>query len=193
MLHAACGGGGGGGVSAAVAGHLNDISNAVTKADPLGDAEASRMLGNIVANALATTAGGLVGGNAGAFSGANADLYNARAHCDNGRCEGGTGSVLSGVADWMADQFASAGRGAANMGNEFVGLMSANGPQGPYVDPNDLGGPGSGRPPMASGGGAVVTPSVVACGPAGCVMPPPVAVPGMAGYVPSNATLNQRE
>lgn len=76
------------------------------------------------------------------------------------------------------------------MGNQFAALVNANGPQGPYVDPNDLGGSGPGHPPTASGGGAVVTPPVVACGPAGCVVSPPVAVPGTAGYVPDNAILN---
>jgi filamentous hemagglutinin len=186
----ALGGAAGAATSAVLAGNLNDISNAVTGANPIGDADANRTLGNILANALAGSAGELVGGNSGSFGGANVDLYNARAHCDNSSCEGGTGSVLSGIGSWIADQFASAGRGAENMGNQFTALVNANGPQGPYVDPNDLGGPGSGHPPTASGGGAVVTPPVVACGPAGCVVSPPVAVPGTAGYVPSNATLN---
>jgi filamentous hemagglutinin len=143
----ALGGAAGAATSAVLAGNLNDISNAVTRANPTGDDDANRTLGNILANALAGSAGGLVGGNSGSFSGANVDLYNARAHCDNGSCEGGTGSVLSGIGSWLADQFASAGRGA------------------------------------------VVTPPVVACGPAGCVVSPPVAVPGPAGYVPDTATL----
>ena len=185
----ALGGAAGAATSAVLAGNLNDISNAVTRANPTGDDDANRTLGNILANALAGSAGGLVGGNSGSFSGANVDLYNARAHCDNGSCEGGTGSVLSGIGSWLADQFASAGRGAENMGNQFAALVNANGPQGPYVDQNDLGGSGPGHPPTASGGGAVVTPPVVACGPAGCVVSPPVAVPGPAGYVPDTATL----
>ncbi|MBK5170154.1 EndoU domain-containing protein, partial [Burkholderia sp. R-70211] len=82
------------------------------------------------------------------------------------------------------DQFASAGRGAENLANQFAALVNANGPQGPYVDPNDLGGPGGNSKPPAAGGSAALVPV--------CAVPPlcaavPVVTPG---YVQSNATLN---
>ncbi|KDR29090.1 hypothetical protein BG60_08285 [Caballeronia zhejiangensis] len=45
-----------------MAGNLNDVSNAITGASPTGNADADRALGNIIANALATGAGAVVGG-----------------------------------------------------------------------------------------------------------------------------------
>lgn len=43
----------------------------------------NQALGNIVANALATGAGGVVGGESGAFSGYNADRFNRQLHEDS--------------------------------------------------------------------------------------------------------------
>ncbi|MBK5170155.1 DUF4258 domain-containing protein, partial [Paraburkholderia domus] len=85
------------------------------------------------------------------------------------------------------DQFASAGRGAENLANQFAALVNANGPQGPYVDPNDLNGPGGNSKPPAAGGSAALVPM--------CAVPPlcaavPVVTPGTPGYLPGNATLN---
>ncbi len=97
------------------------------------------------------------------------------------------------ATDWIGGQLASAGRGAVNMGNQFIGLMNANSGQTPPADPNNqIAGANNGGNPPATGG-AVVTPPLVACGPAGCVVTPPVAAPGMPGYMPSNAILSNGE
>ncbi|RBJ75297.1 hemolysin, partial [Pseudomonas sp. MWU12-2534b] len=50
--------------------------------DPTGNANMNQALGNIVANALATGAGGVVGGESGAFSGYNVDRFNRQLHPD---------------------------------------------------------------------------------------------------------------
>ncbi|MCP2089637.1 UNVERIFIED_ORG: adhesin HecA-like repeat protein [Paraburkholderia sediminicola] len=97
------------------------------------------------------------------------------------------------ATDWIGGQLASAGRGAVNMGNQFIGLMNANSGQTPPADPNNqIAGANNGGNPPATGG-AVVTPPLVACAPAGCVVTPPVAAPGMPGYMPSNAILSNGE
>ncbi|CAE6789379.1 hemagglutinin repeat-containing protein [Paraburkholderia domus] len=83
----ALGGAAGAATSAVLAGNLNGISNAVYDANPTGDADANRMLGNILANALAGSAGALVGGNSGAFAGSNEDLYNRSSSCNGAHCD----------------------------------------------------------------------------------------------------------
>ncbi|MFM0267380.1 beta strand repeat-containing protein [Paraburkholderia sediminicola] len=92
-------------------------------------------------------------------------------------------NVAQGTATWL-------GNGATSLANQFIGLMNANSGQTPPADPNNqlLGANNGGNPPAT--GGAVVTPPVVACGPAGCVVTPPVAAPGTPGYVPGNAILS---
>jgi filamentous hemagglutinin len=173
----------GAGFAAWAAGDLNRLANGTR--DALGGGDATQMAGNVLSNVVAGAGGFLIGGTTGAFTAGNADLYNRSTGNGDGQ-----GSTANSALGWIGDQLASAGRGAENLANQFAALVNANGAQGSYVDPNDLGGPGSGHPPTASGGGAVVTPPIVACGPAGCVVSPPVAVPGAAGYVPSTATLN---
>jgi hypothetical protein len=137
-------------------------------------------VGNFTANVLAGMGGALVGGGAGAATASNADLYNRST--GNGDGKGGTGSQL---LDSIADQLASAGRGAENMANQFAALVNANGPQGSYVNPDDLNGPGGNSKPPAAGGSAALVPV--------CAVPPlcsavPVVTPGMPGYGPGNAT-----
>ncbi|MGF6757795.1 filamentous hemagglutinin family protein [Paraburkholderia sp. GAS42] len=83
----ALGGAAGAATAAVLAGNLNGISNAVYDANPTGDADANRMLGNILANVLAGSAGALVGGNSGAFAGANEDLYNRSTSCNGAHCD----------------------------------------------------------------------------------------------------------
>ena len=100
---------------------------------------------------------------------------------DNGT--GGTGSQL---LDFIGDELASAGRGAQNLANQFAVLVNANGPQGPYVSPDDLNGPGGNPKPPATGGSAV---PVAVCVPPVCAVVPAVT-PGIPGYAPANATLN---
>ena len=139
------------------------------------------LAGNIVSNVLAGAGGYLVGGSAGAFTAANVDLYNRSTGNADGK--GGTGSQ---ALDWIGEQFASAGRGAVNFANQFAGLVNANGPQGPYVGPDDLGGPGGNSKPPATGGSAV---PVAVCVPPLCAVVPAVTQ-GMPGYAPGNATLN---
>jgi hypothetical protein len=97
--------------------------------------------------------------------------------------KGGTGSQ---VPDWIGDQPASAGRGAQNLADQFAALVNANGPQRPYVSPDDLGGPGGNSKRPATGGSAV---PVAVCVPPVCTVVP-VVTPGTPGYAPGNATLS---
>ncbi|MCP2087418.1 UNVERIFIED_ORG: hypothetical protein J2Y81_003435 [Paraburkholderia sediminicola] len=96
--------------------------------------------------------------------------------------------IASQAKDWVAQYLASVGRGAANFGNAYLNKIVQNGPQGSYVNPDDLNrtnGGGDGTPPTP----AVVTPSGTLMTPEGPVPIPGTAVPGMPGYVPDNATL----
>ena len=164
----------GAGVAAVLGGKLNSV------ADSIGSETGSMTLGNTVSNALAGLSGALVGGSAGAFTASNADLYNRDTTNANGT--GGTGSQ---VLDWIGGQLASAGRGAVNMADQFAALVKANGPQGSYVNPDDLSGPGGNSKPPAAGGAAV---PVAVCVPPICAEAV-VPTPGTPGYVPDNATL----
>ncbi|WP_230961841.1 hypothetical protein [Burkholderia anthina] len=56
------------------------MSSAIAGSDPTGNANMNQALGNIVANALATGAGAVVGGESGAFSGYNVDRFNRQLH-----------------------------------------------------------------------------------------------------------------
>ncbi len=81
-------------------------------------------------------------------------------------------------------------QGAADFANQFGSLLKANGPQSPYVNPDDLGGPGgTGAPPPSAP--AVVT-VAVPCAP-GALCPVVVATPGSVGSVPGNAILANNE
>ncbi|WP_437343930.1 hypothetical protein [Paraburkholderia caffeinilytica] len=90
--------------------------------------------------------------------------------------------IASQAKDWVAQYLASVGRGAANFGNAFLNKIAQNGPQGSYVNPDDLNrtnGGGGGTPPTP----AVVTPSMpvmgmTPMGPAPVGATPPVVVPG---------------
>ncbi|WP_232455220.1 filamentous hemagglutinin N-terminal domain-containing protein [Burkholderia ubonensis] len=148
--------------------------------------------------AFATLAGGSLAGLAGqnAMAGAtaaqNEALNNTGRHAADAAKRGGffskAGDLISAAVSYAGDQLASAGRGAVNMGNQFIGLMNANSGQTPPSDPNPLVQANNGNPPAT--GGAVVTPPVVACAPgAGCVVTPPIASPGTTGS-PSNVTLS---
>lgn len=74
--------GAGAGLSSLAAGKLNELSSAIASSSPTGNKNVDEALGNIVSNALATTIGGAVGGNAGAFSGYNVDRFNRQLHPD---------------------------------------------------------------------------------------------------------------
>ncbi|WP_201447139.1 hemagglutinin repeat-containing protein [Burkholderia gladioli] len=76
----AVGGAAGAAIASIASGKLNELSGAIAGSDPTGDANMNQALGNIVANALATGAGGVVGGEAGAFSGYNVDRFNRQLH-----------------------------------------------------------------------------------------------------------------
>ena len=148
--------------------------------------------------AFATLAGGGLAGLAGVnVNGAmtaaqNEALNNTGGHAADAAKNGGfltaLGNMVSTAGSYIGDQLASAGRGAVNMGNQFIGLMNANSGQTPPSDPNPLVQANNGNPPAT--GGAVVTPPVVACSPgAGCLVTPPIASPGAAGS-PSNVILS---
>lgn len=135
----------GAGVSAALAGNLNDVSNAIAGASPTGNADADGALGNIIANALATGAGAVVGGNSGRAIGSSVDMYNAREHCTNQKCEGSTpGSISAGLRNGVV----SIAEMAVNLpnGGPFAtpgdpGYISLDGLRVPYA-PGDQIGPG---------------------------------------------------
>ncbi|MFM0365730.1 hemagglutinin repeat-containing protein [Paraburkholderia sediminicola] len=99
--------------------------------------------------------------------------------------------IASQAKDWVAQYLASVGRGAANFGNAYLNKIVQNGPQGSYVNPDDLNrtnGGGDGPSPTA---GAMVTPVPCPVGPGACGMAvTPVVTPGMPGYVPETATLS---
>ncbi|WP_227743797.1 hemolysin [Burkholderia gladioli] len=76
----AVGGAAGAAIASIASGKLNELSSAIAGSDPTGNANMNQALGNIVANALATGAGGVVGGESGAFSGYNVDRFNRQLH-----------------------------------------------------------------------------------------------------------------
>lgn len=76
----AVGGAAGAAIASIASGKLNELSSAIAGSDPTGNANINQALGNIVANALATGAGGVVGGESGAFSGYNVDRFNRQLH-----------------------------------------------------------------------------------------------------------------
>jgi filamentous hemagglutinin len=149
-------------------------------ADNIGGATGSMFVGNFTSNVLAGMGGALVGGGAGAATASSVDLYNRNQTNADG--QGGTGSQ---ALDWIGEQFASAGRGAANLADQFMGLVNG-GAQTPPSDSNPLFDANNGdrMPPTA---GAVVTPAVPVCNGPVCAIVPLVATPG---YVPTNATIS---
>ncbi|OXI21286.1 hemagglutinin repeat-containing protein [Burkholderia sp. AU15512] len=78
----AVGGAAGAAVASIAAGRLNDLSRAIAGSDLTGNANLNQALGNIVANVIATGAGGVIGGESGAFSGYNVDRFNRQLHPD---------------------------------------------------------------------------------------------------------------
>lgn len=76
----AIGGAAAAGVSAKLAPDLNSLSRTIADADPTGNAAADKILGNVVSNVIAGTAGTIVGGNAGGFTASNEDMYNRQLH-----------------------------------------------------------------------------------------------------------------
>ena len=172
----------GAGIAAWAAGDLNRLANGTRNS--LGGGDAAQMVGNVLSNVVAGAGGFLIGGPTGAFTASNTDLYNRSTGNGDGQ-----GSTSNSALGWIGDQLASAGRGVENLANQFAALVNANGPQGPYVDPGDLNGPGGNSKPPAAGGSAALVPV--------CAVPPmcaavPVVSPGTPGYVPSGTTLNSR-
>jgi filamentous hemagglutinin len=147
-----------------------------------------------ISTLVAGVAADALGQNAqGAMSAAeNEALNNATRHPEaakNGGLLSSFWDAVSSAGSYVGDQLASAGRGAVNMGNQFLGLMNANNGQTPPSDPNPLVQASNGNP-LATGG-AVVTPPTVACMPgAGCVVTPPLVSPGSPNNAPSNAILS---
>ncbi|RKT22480.1 filamentous hemagglutinin [Paraburkholderia sp. RAU2J] len=168
----------GAGVSAAFAGKLNGL------ADSIGDSTGSMTLGNVTSNVLAGMGGALVGGNAGAFTASNADLYNRST--GNGDSTGGTGSQFLDRLGNALVSTATDPLGALNHAlNSFIPSPSGQQPPAdanPLVQANDGGNTPSGT------AGAVVTPPAYAMTPEGPVpVSPGIAVPG---HGPGNTTLS---
>ncbi|MGA4222305.1 hemagglutinin repeat-containing protein [Ralstonia nicotianae] len=128
----ALGGAAGAGASATLAGNLNSVSNALQ--GTTGNADADRLLGNVVANALAGTAGALVGGNSGAFAGSNVDLYNRDRDCGTGNCQGGNGTVMQRLIDAVVNTVTDP-LGSVNYA--LSGILPPP-PGSKKTDPNDL-------------------------------------------------------
>lgn len=132
---------------------------------------------------------GLAGANAqgGATAAQNEVLNNTDNHPESAAKNGGVLGAFENLVSAVGDQLASAGRGAMNMGNQFLGLMNANSGQTPPSDPNPLVSASNGGNPPATGG-AVVTPPAYAMTPEGPVpIAPGVVVPGLS---PGNAILS---
>ncbi|WP_345810947.1 hemagglutinin repeat-containing protein [Paraburkholderia sp. PREW-6R] len=178
-IGSAAAGAAGAGVAAWAAGDLNRLANGTR--DALGGGDAAQLAGNVLSNVVAGAGGFLIGGTTGAFTASNADLYNRSTGNDDGQ-----GSTANSALGWIGDQLASAGRGAENLANQFAALVNANGPQGPYVNPDDLNGPGGNSQPPAAGGSAV---PVTVCVPPVCAVAV-VPTPGTPGYGAGNTTLN---
>jgi len=181
-----CAGGAiGGAASAALS---PDLLKAI---DPTGAALTSGQ--QAVMEGFATLLGGglagLAGANAqgGATAAQNEVLNNTDKHPEDAAKSGGVLSAFENLVSAVGDQLASAGRGAVNMGNQFIGLMNANSGQTPPSDPNPLVSASNGGNPPATGG-AVVTPPAYAMTPEGPVpIAPGVVVPGLS---PGNAILS---
>lgn len=156
---------------------------------PTGNADADRVLGNILGNVLATGAGAFVGGSSGAATSSAANLYNDQLHCTNESCKGGTRQLLR---DTIANVASLPGKWNALVDNgisQFNGLMNSDAAakagespaaliaQGTANGISAIIGSKGGEPPMANPGAVLAdsTASITA---------------GSAGYVPSNATLN---
>jgi filamentous hemagglutinin len=109
-----------------------------------------------------------------------------------------TGLFRYGIADAIEDigsrtssraklELAHVANGAFNLGY----LLATNGPGGNVQMPPDLwSDTGGWNGPSAT---AVVTPAVPLCSPFGCVIVPPVMMPGIPGYRPSNALLSSNQ
>ncbi|WP_186195961.1 hypothetical protein [Burkholderia gladioli] len=83
------------------------------------------------------------------------------------------------AADWIIQEAKSAGRGAANMGSQFVNKMNAVSGQTPPSDANPLVQANDGNNTPSGTAGAVVTPPVYAMTPEGPVpVSPGIAAPG---------------
>lgn len=83
------------------------------------------------------------------------------------------------AADWIIQEAKSAGRGAANMGSQFVNKMNAASGQTPPSDANPLVQANDGNNTPSGTAGAVVTPLVYAMTPEGPVpVSPGIPAPG---------------
>jgi filamentous hemagglutinin len=72
--------GGGALMSALLANKLDAVSRQIADQKPTGNADLDKTLGNIVANAMSTVAGGVVGGAQGAQAAYNVDRFNRQLH-----------------------------------------------------------------------------------------------------------------
>ncbi|WP_232438163.1 hemagglutinin repeat-containing protein [Burkholderia ubonensis] len=161
----------GGGLSSALAGKLNSITDAV------GDSTGSMLAGNVLSNVLAGAGGALIGGTSGAFTAANADLYNRSQSNADGT--GGTGSeFFHKVWDAIVET-------ATHPADSFNYAMNSILPRppgqrndanaDPLIDVSN-----NNRTPPA---GAVATPAVTLCGP-GVLCPTATVAPVIAPGTP---------
>jgi filamentous hemagglutinin len=125
----ALGGAAGAGVASALAGKLNQMADSFETNGGAGT-DPGLTAGNIAVNLIAGGIGGLVGGNSGAVTASNADLYNRNS--TNAEGNGGTGSEF-------IDRTKSADAGAWN-GLVSIAEMGVNLPNGgPFASPGDTG------------------------------------------------------
>ncbi|GLU34752.1 hypothetical protein [Trinickia caryophylli] len=115
------------------------------------------------ATLLGGVTAGLAGQNAqaGALAAQNEALNNSGDHPADAAKKGGVLSAFGNLLSAIGDQLASAGRGAVNMGTEFIGLMQSGAQQKMSESPSSLvaqgiangvnavAGTGGGRPPTA--------------------------------------------
>ncbi|ORC47560.1 filamentous hemagglutinin [Burkholderia sp. A27] len=155
----------GAGLSSALAGNLNQVSNAVYDANPTGDADTNRMLGNVLANALADGAGALVGGNSGAFTGSNTDLYNRSTSCDGAHCDDsnaiGKGSdPLNAIRVDLVNRYCGAGNVCTDA--QYKQVLQAQGELSQAVNQNAMGVVAVGGATAALAAAAIAGPEALA-------------------------------
>lgn len=141
------------------------------------------------ATLLGGVSAGLAGQNAqgGALAGQNEALNNSGEHAADAAKNGG---LLSAFGSWLQNTYGDPLGSPQNWGNQFAGLVTGNNGQTSPSDPNNqITGSNNGNPPNT--GAAPVAPPTLVCVPgAGCVVTPPLVLPGSPSNAPGNAILS---
>ncbi|MEZ0603740.1 hemagglutinin repeat-containing protein [Paraburkholderia sp. IW21] len=174
------GGAAGAGMSSLLAPQTKELSDAVA------GATGSSLIGNLAGNIASGMGGAIIGGSAGAAGASNVNLYNQGNNKDEDKARHLVEQAI-GVPPGTTQ-----GQSIGALIDQFIGMVKGGAAAKMAESPSDLAaqgvanglnavvGTGGGKPPTASPG-VVLADSTAAN-----------AIPGTAGYVPSNATLNSR-